>query len=562
MDTWTQIDNRMAQLKDLYTRMDKTRELVYMDPTYQLMQTVQGVEVPLSGVINVTGNRAAVFGHSVIADLINAKWQMVVEGEISKTGARDVEEFTEAHLAQIDEYLLQRYGMSGLYEWLCNHVCIRGPIGAEFYSWMENGEYRFHCLPLDMRWTAFQYGQDGLEWFAPITFRTKDDLQSEFPDASFSGASDIEVRDYWSGEKNELWIDKKLFKSDKNSFGEPPCVIVFPSAGFMLRDKGYMKHEAEDIFFLMRGLNDEVNRTLSIEQSLIFNVLRPPLEQEREINTAEPAQPAPVAGEVLAVKRGERHIPIPTGDLNRANLSAKTDLQRMIDEGAPIAPRVYTSPPSGAELVAEMEAMARLQKSRIVALQVFKEQFARLMIVQFIKLDAKGLIGKRGQRREWSAGRLKDPDKYSISYQGMTRNKRQELANLAMFAAAYGKLPLRYNLANVLMADDPDGIIEELASEKAIAADPALFLYDKARKLALQAAKTEDEGEADALRIQSKMLTERGVAIIRQRSQPAPTGLPEKAKVPQLEESKGNIQALLPLLGGPAGGGTTMLGAV
>lgn len=555
MDTWTLISNRMTQLKDMHERMDKTRDLVYLEP-YQL-KNFQGQKI--DNVISVTGNKAAVFGNTIIADLVQAKWQTVVEGEISSRAAHNIEQFIENNLQQADEYLLEKYGLAGLYEWLCNHVCIRGPIGVEWYEWLEGDKYNIHCLPLDMRWAPFQHGSQGLKWVAPITYRSKEDLEEEFPESKgrITGTTDIEVRDFWDGEKNEVWIDKQLIKTEKNPFGKPPFVIVFPPSGFMLRDKGYIKHEAEDIFFMIRGLNDELNRSLSIEQSIGMDILYPPYEQEVDVLTSEPAQPPPKTGETIKVKKGERHQPLQRGDLNRASQVARQDIYRMIDEGAPISPRSYRAPPSGAELLAEMEALARLQNSRIVALRVFREQLARLMIDQYITLGGEGQsIGKRGRRQVYSVAQLKDPDTYSISCQLMTTNKRQELANLAMFAAAYGRLPLKYNLTNILKVEDPDGVMRELEIEQAKKADPVIALFEMARRYAQEAAELEDVTEADARKIQSKMLTERAVAIVRQRKQPAP--LPEKARVPEVEQPTGGTQTLLPLLaGGGMGGGAS-----
>jgi len=552
MDTWAMITKRMTQLQPMHERMDKSKDMAYLSP-YELKNFSNQ---KLDHVINVTGNKAATFANTIIADLIQAKWQTVIEGKVNKRDARTIEEFIDDSLAQADEYLLENYGLVGLQEWLCNHVCIRGPIGVEWISWFEGDRYRLHCLPLDMRWVAYQYGQGGMKWVAPITYRTKEELEIEFPEYKCTGAAvDIEVRDYWGSEVNELWIDKKLVREKPNPLGRPPFVIVFPPAGFMLRDKGYIKHEAEDIFFMIRDLNDEVNRTLSIEQSLIFNVLRPPYEQQVENMDASPAQSVPKTGEVIKVKKGEQHIPVPTGDLNRANLTAKQDIQRMIDEGAPVAPRLYTTPPSGAELLAEMEALARLQNSRILALRVFRQQLSRMIIDQYIAIsknhDGELFIGKRGSKRTYSAVKLKDPDSYTITCQMMTKSKKQELANLAMFSAAYNRLPLRYNLANILMVEDPDGVMRDLEIEQAKKADPAIALFEMARRYAQEAKDTEDELEADALKIQSKMLTERAVAIIKQRRQPAP--LPEKARVPEVEEPKGGGQ-LLPLLAGAGKG--------
>ncbi len=557
-DTWEMITDRMKELKVIHDRMDETKDLVYQKK-FELMNFAKTHK--LDNVVNVTGNKLPVFGNAIVSDLIKSKWQTVVEGEISDKSAHDIEQFIESNLEQADEYILEKYGLVGLYEWLCNHVCVRGPIGAQWYPWLDGDKYNIHCLPLDMRWVAYRYGSRGFKWVAPISWQTSDELLSELEGREGVDLSkipknekELEVRDYWDEKTNELWVNKIKILDKPNPVKSPPFVIVFPPAGFMLRDKGYIEHEGEDIFYLVRGLNEELNRSLSIEQTIGMDILYPPYEQEVENPDAGPAQQPPKTGETIKVKKGEMHKPLPRGDLNKASQAARQDLFRMMDEGAPVAPRVYRTPPSGAELLAEMEALARLQNSRVVALKVFKEQLARLMIDQYITLNAdNALIGKRGRRHSFSIAQLKDPDTYSISYQAMTQNKRQELANLAMFATAYDRLPLRYNLTNILMVEDPEGVMRELEIEQAKRADPAIGLFEMARRYAQQAEDTQDEKESDALKIESKMLTERAVAIIKERQQPAP--LPQNARVPEVEQPTGGAQSLLPLLAGGDGGG-------
>jgi len=173
------------------------------------------------------------------------------------------------------------------------------------------------------------------------------------------------------------------------------------------------------------------------------------------------------------------------------------------------------------------------------------------MIEQFITLSKKYPeleVGRIGRHKTFSASILKDPETYSIAYRAMTKNKRQELANLAMFAAAYDRLPLRYNLENILMVDDPEAVISEMEIENAKKADPVIALFEMALKLAEKAQDIDDEVESDALKLKSMMLVERAEAIVKQRRQPMQ--LPEKAQVPQIEAPKGGTQALTTVLAG------------
>lgn len=550
MDTWKLITDRMTALKDLHDRMDKTKDLVYLNP-FEL-KNFKGQKI--DNVVSVTGNNPAVFGSAIISDLMGARWQTVIEGKVSSRQSHIIEEFIEDNLEQADEMLLNKFGMAGLYEWLCNHVCVRSLIGARWLSQVSGGEYTVDCLPVDMRYTAYQYGKNGLAWVAPITYMSKEDIKEEFPDAKPTRDKDIEVRDYWDDKVNEIWIDKKLVKTQPNPFHKPPFVIAFPPSGFMLRDKGYLKHEAEDLFFLNKSLYEELNRSLSVEQTIGMDILFPPYEQEVENLTADPAQAPPKSGETIKVKKGERHEPVPRGDLNRASMIARQDIQRMIQQGGinDIDLGNVSQTVSAVWITEQSEIRNKLIRPRIVALKVFREQLARLMIDQFI-ISSEGektelFIGRAGKKSQYSVQHLGDPDKYSISCTLMTRSKKQEIANWAVANAARGLAPQKIIIRDILMAEDPDGWQRELALEEARRADPAIALFEMAVRYAEEAEDLEDEALADVKKIQSKMLTERGVAIITQRKQPMQ--LPEKATVPQVEEpTKGETDKLLPLMG-------------
>ena len=553
MNTWERIENKMTDLNDLHQRMDKTRDHLYLEP-YELKK-IDG-KTKEDNVINVRPNKAKTFARSVIEGLMASKWQTVIEGKLTDRQAHVIENFIGDNLSQADEWLLRRFGIPSLFNVLCNHVCARGLIGAQWLSLIENGLYKIDCLPVDMRWTAFEFGTNGWKWVAPIRWRSKAELQEEYAkeikdqSVSLQGEGDLELRDWWDAETHEVWIEKKLVRKHKNPLGYPPFVIVIPPSGFMLRDKGYWKYEGEDILSLNCDLYDELARAISIEQTLGMDILRPPYEQEKK-NKAELFDAPPKTGQTTVVREGERHLLLPRGDMNIASRMAREDILQMIEEGGETSPRTYNTPPSALEVATEQELLDQRYNSRRKALAVFQEQLARMMIDQTLK-TAKGnkvselLIGKIGRKQSYSIGQLGDPETYSITCNLKGKSKRLEIANLAEFSAIYGKLPLRYNLTNILEAEDPDGIMRELELEQARKADPAIGLFEMALRYAEEAEELEDEIEADAKKYQSMMLTDRGVAIIKERLTPAP--LPERARVPEVEQEKGS-QALMPLLG-------------
>jgi hypothetical protein len=568
--TWELINKRMTAMDAFYKQVDKTRKRLNLGK-FEL--TDFDGKTKLIDVINVTENRSATYVMRIIAGLMSSKWQTVIEGEITSKEAHKIEQFIEGNLEQADEYMLQEYGLAGLDAWLCNHVCHTSLIGVHWMSYIEEEEYKVHCLPLDMRWTPFVLNK----WAAPITFRSKEDLLQELEGyekvakGTVEGSegfgytkptglkdTDNEVRDYWRAATpdeegiNELWIENKLVFRQPNIYGKLPFVFVWTPSGFMFRDKGYLERESPGLLFLNENLYDQISRQLSIDATLGFEPVLPSYEREVENPTADVSMPVPKRSESQDVAKGERHQLLPRPDVNRAQLASRDEVSRMVDEAAPMAPRAYTQPPSAIEVATEVELLDELQNPRIIALQMFKEQLARLMIDQFIVIGGKGSkgsvqTGKRGKRQSFAVADLKDPDKYFVSYQRLKQNKRLAIVNLAQFIAAYDKLPLEYNLTNILMAEDPNEIMSQLELQQAKQADPALALFDMAVKYAEEAEDMEDEVAADLKKFQSMMLVDRGVAMVKQRMQPA--ALPQEAQTPVPKEVKGNAGGLISLLG-------------
>ena len=530
--TWDIISKRITAMGDRNTRMDETAALLYWDDDPYKLVKPDG-KTTLNDAISITPNLAKVFAHGVISDLLGGEWQTVVEG-VSGRRSHLLETFVDDNLAQADELLINEHGIPSLDSWLCNHVCVRYAIGVRWIAQVVDGEYKIDCLPVDMRYTPFVRGK----WVAPITFRSKEELEEELEEyermAKGGGGTytnpanlkdtDNEIRDWWSKDRNEIWVNGKVVFETKHEVGYPPFVIVIPSSGFMLRDKGYTKHEGEDILFLTAGLYKELARSVSLEQTAGYAGLYPAYEQETENQTATPSDPKPKLDESLRVKKGERHIPVPTGDMNRAGMTAHEQIQGMIEAGAPTSPRTYNTPPSAVLLAGETEMIAKLQNARKEALGIFRSQLARMMIDQFIKSGGAELpIGKQGRRAKYSAERLGDPETYTITYHLSVKNKRQELANLAEFAAVYDKLPLVWTLPNILMADDPRGIMDALSLQKAKEINPALDLIEMGIRYLQKAEDTDDETEADMLREQAKILAHEYVIAMRARIQPAPS---------------------------------------
>jgi len=543
--------------------MDETEKLLYME---DFILTQSDGKTKMDKVINVTGNRVATYGQRVIENLASYKWQTMVEGDINKRDSHKIEEFLNAMMAETNEYLNEgQDDTPDLYTFWAKHVCNRGRIGALWMSWVKNGEYKIHCTPLDMRWTPYVKGK----WVAPIYFLNKEDLElelegferravddkiGEYSKVKFSGFKEIEVREYWDKKKHELWISGGQVYNEPNTYGILPFVSVVAPSGFMLRGKGFEEHEGEDIYFLIKKLNKELNRSLSIEQTLGMDVYRPPYQKAARTANVDgsPAPPYPETGSVSEVVEGEKYDLIPRGDMNRASFAAREDIVKMMDEGAPMQPRAYTQPPSAVEVATEVELLNQLYNSRVTALQMGLSQLYRLMIDMTIKAGEsyKGevQIGGLGKKQQFSLVQLKDPKNYSVSCRLMTKNTKLEIINEARALALWGRAPLKYILEDILQVEDPAGWERALDLQKAKEADPVINLAEMGVRYAEEAEDMEDSTEKALKVFQSKRLIQRAVQMLKQEQAP-----------PQLPEGeKGNANSLIALTGASARGGKSV----
>ena len=217
MDTLTMIQNEIDKRDKRYKVMDRARDRVYNTP--YVMTKLDG-KTPLDDVINVTMPYAPIIANTVINDIMESFLQVVIEGDISATQNNYIEGFLRDNREETDE-ILRKLGFPPLFEWWSNHVCIRSYIGVRWVSQIVDGQYVIDCLPVDMRYTPYEYGNDGKNWVANITYRSESEIRAEYAkelekkghNTLRSTKLDIEVKDWWSTEKNEVYIDDVLIRT-------------------------------------------------------------------------------------------------------------------------------------------------------------------------------------------------------------------------------------------------------------------------------------------------------------------------------------------------------------
>ncbi len=557
MSTLDIIKNREKQFKGLYDRMDADAKKVQL-ARYQMMR-LDDPKTKIDDVVNVTMNYPATFADDIATLIMNAMMQTVVEGYKNNRGLngkeqKTIETFLDVHYDLVDD-LLARRNLRSLMTWLSRHISIRGWVGARYWTWLEGGKnYTPDLMPWDMRYVAYEYGTNGLKWASYRTWRSKNDILEEYPEAKISGSneSDIEVVTFLDDEKQEVYVEDNLAETKKHIYGHVPVVIQACPAGFMLRDKGYLEHEGESIFMLDRGLYDELNRAVSIEQTMAMKSILAPYAHEVQDPGGQP-QPYPdVVGQNTPVLAGEMPKIVEQADLNTGAQMGRADILSALQQGGRNVDLGNINQPFSAVAIA---AISELRKKvlipRFEGISQFKQQLSTMMLSQFKTLAEryyfKGEIGLPGRKRSFDVRDL-DGD-YSIRYRFMSKTKQEEIANIAIAQSARGMFPMKIIVKDILLAQNPDEILAGLESEKAELADPIIGLFRLAHSL-VDEADTLSEEDKDAKLIESMRLTEKAVIMIRAERMAQMPGTGTKPEQPQpLPQPKTNMSALIPLLG-------------
>jgi hypothetical protein len=566
MTTYEIVTKKIEANTKQYDRIKDTRKTINMDVKYEMRDYNNN---KIEDCYPVTPNTAATFVDAIASDLIGAKWQVLLKGGITDAQSKVIQKLVESLLSQTDEMLRKSRRTPSLRDWIANHICHTGMIGARWVCDVDDkGNLIIDCLPVDMLHTPYEVGgREGLDggWIAPVVFRPVADIIKDYPQVAdrVGNKEDVlEVVSYHSAEKDELWIEKelvprmydgKMVKTIVHNRGYVPFAISGSSAGFMFRDKDSKKHEDEDILFLIRGLLKDLARMETIKLTVGMRVLRPSYEQEMKVITEGAGQKPPKDGEHLAVPEGGTHQIVNTGDLNQAAIESDKSINRMVGRGS-VTPmnneRGGDTPPSALLVLEEAEMRSKRHTARVNGMQFFHEDFLRLMLKQVAELKADKIkIGRLGEQTEYS--KIHHPDNYSIRARLMTKSKKLEYTNMTVAMTARGFLPDKFIYEHIAQLEDPDSVMEEMALQRMRMSNPLIEMHEQGISAIRKAEEIDqtDSKYADALRIRAMLLGNEVVTLMRARKQQLQIGagqngqgakVPDKVLSPGIEEGKQN----------------------
>ncbi len=542
------ISEKEGELGTLYARMDKDRDIVFLN-AYTLKGfkggPYQDREIP--NTVSMTMNRPAVFANAFTMLLQKSELQLEVEGK-SDTQNKKVEDYLNDLYYTMDVGL-KPYKIASLKAWLCNHVAIRGPIGARF-TWDKTGKPS--CLPMDMRFCPFETGPTGVSKFAYHTWRSSASIKAEYEKvkgavlSSIPTGTKIDVYDYWDNEKNVVLANGQTILEVENVYGFPPAVIDFPSTGFMLMDNGYEDKWAESIFFMIRDLIPEWNRLMSIQQTKAIEIIKPRYSHQVKDQTQAP-QSYPEIGANTPYNEGEEPHLLQSMDITQGFAGAEKSLDNAIQTGG-----ISESELGNVDLdrtavwiSAQTEIRNKSLIPRLECIESFYRQASEMLIRQYNLLDFEDPIplGRNSNKKQYKPKELGDPDTYTIDVRFMPDNSQQKIANYSLAISLKGTLSEDTIIRDVIQSDDPDGEIDKKRAEEARQSNPVIFYYDLAERL-LDIADTKFADEKQRYIRQAKIMADRMVEEIHKSKQ---STQPQQQGTQALQTKQGNANALLTL---------------
>ncbi|KKN71828.1 hypothetical protein LCGC14_0416820 [marine sediment metagenome] len=468
-DYLQKVKDKEEEFSALYTRHDSDRDLLYLTP-YVMMDASGNNKVP--DIVNVTLNIPGRFAHDVVAILGTAKEQIVVESEDKNLDTAYIEDFQRAGFSAANERLRLRNKWE-LNPWFDFHSSNRGGCAAKCLFQMVDGVLVADITPWDRRYVTYATGVKGLDWAGNKMIKTKDSIEGQTwaQEKGFTiDAKEAEVLEVLTTEHVEIWVAGKKEFEQEHDFGFCPVVIQTVTLGSMFSDKDSLAHQGEGIFFLIREAIPELERLLSIMQTLNLKTVKGPVQWEsKEGQLKDPPEYEDVqaSGAITSADIGGGAKRIDFGDAQRSAQLAYSIMREAIRDATVAASDlgVIESPPaSGVRAMVAGESRDQLLGPRLGTKAFMNQGLANMFTAQVKLIGGSIELGTLAQKRTFDVGKLEGA--YETHYKYTIKSAAVD-AGRASLAAAYGNLiPDRAKRTEILQREDPDGDEKQLRWEE------------------------------------------------------------------------------------------------
>ncbi len=451
------------RLKGLTTRQDE--DVTLLRAKY-VMKDKDDNDIP--DIVNVTLNKVSLFAAFSTSELSKAVQQIVVESEEKKLDTAYIEDFQNAAFASANDRL-RRMGKPHLNPFFDVQNCFRGRSAARcLFRVGEDGVLIPDITPWDARYVTYEMGDNGLDWACYETKRSKSDIEVEYG-IVVSGKKGF-IWDIWDTDHNEVWIEGKKEFEQEHDYGFCPVAIQIVSLGYgaMLLDDDSAKFDGESIFFLIRDLVPELNRVISISQTLNFKAIKPPLKVKQEGKGEAPDyEEVASSGVAVRMKPTEDIAPIEYGDIKATFDRAYSILEKAIQEGSLTNVDIGDprQPFSAVALVEIGESRGQVLLPRLAAKSLMNESLSEMFTQQVIQIGGSVEIGVPGHKRSFETSKL--DGEYSTEYKYFIKSPKEDIARYSIAAAAGDLISKKTKRETILQLEDPEGEQVQLDVEDA-----------------------------------------------------------------------------------------------
>ena len=540
MDYKQLVAEKKTEISDLHKRMDDDRKLVEL--AKYVLTDADNHNVPHA--ISVTLNDPAVFATNVESALNGATEQVIVESDDKNLDTTYIEDFLKASFASANARLVKS-GRFQLNPFFDQQMCRRGRGAARCLFRMEEDTLITDIVPWDTRYFYYVMGKDGLDLAAYETTRSKDLILAEYPEADVKGKTGV-VLDIYAKNYHELQIDGEKVIEEKTIYEYPPVCIQLVPMGSMLADKDSFKYQGESIFFLIRDLIPELNRLVSIIQSLNQKALDNAILWKSKDASQEPPESyrkLTKPGSMTKAEIGGGAEPVNYGEIKRSAYLLHSMIETRIQRGSlsNLDLGIMGNQPWSAIALIEIgEGRDQVFLPRLGARGLLKQQLAEMIIDQIIKTGATSVeIGTRGHKRSFNVSKLQG--EYEIAFKYFIKSPKVDVARFSMAAAAGNLIPDKAKRRDILQREDPEDDERQLRWEEAERLSPAIKMNRTIMALIEMAKKGDKHAEFEA----ELMSAEMGINLKQMLAG-------DTKQIPKPEEAE-KPQALLPMFGGAAG---------
>ncbi len=536
-----QFDN----MTDLITRMESDADLVNLVAKYKKIPDVNGKAIDNS--VYITLNDAAMFAWKVETLLNSAIEQVAVTTESKRFDTVYVEDFIKAIFKEADK-LLPLKDLYPFNPFIDQQTCRRGRVAARCLCRIEEGELIPEITPFDTKYFTYWMDKKGLAGSAYKTTRSADQIESEYPDATVptdTQGKGIEVLDIWTPKVNEVWI-----ASDKQVLNKPfklgyvPVVFHKVPMGSMLLDTDTLALQGESIFFLFRDLMPELNRFVSIIQSLnlkeLDHALQLGIPQDRitkdmPVKSADELTEPGIVNVVSA--EGGGYKPMPIGELRQMAELLHRMIQDRIDRSTQSFIQSMLQPRTATEIIGIAQEKGDVITPRLATRGFLKQGLAEMAIKQTIQAakEAKVSSVKLGNREFEISKLTQPPDGYEIEFKYYFKDPKMDAARASIGASLRGVIPDKSIRRDTLQREDPEKDERELNWEESARLFPLVKMNRLRRSTGEEADKGEPGAEEELKLITLEMIPAIKQAIAGQMTPEQPEEVkPEQPVVPAL----------------------------